>query len=54
MKSDTSRVYTTVLLVLAGLFVLLMVIGSVTWMIVQWHECRGMDFSILYCIKHVL
>lgn len=23
------------------------------WVVVQWHECRAMDFSVLYCIAHV-
>ena len=29
------------------------VAGVIIWTIFQWTECRGMGFSILYCLKHI-
>jgi len=31
---------------------LILVVGI--WMILQWEECRAEEFSVFYCIQHIL
>ena len=38
---------------LAIIFAAVVFISIVAWQVIQWRECRGMGFSILYCIKHI-
>ena len=38
---------------LAIILVAIVLVSAVAWQVVQWRECRGMGFSILYCIKHI-
>lgn len=36
------------------IFIVMVLCFSIWWTFAQWEECRNMDFSIFYCIKHIL
>jgi len=36
------------------ILVLLLVIGGIYWSLLQYKECKEMNFSTLYCIHHAL
>lgn len=33
--------------------IVILVLAALVWAIIQWNECRSMDFSVLYCIAHI-
>ncbi len=33
--------------------ILILVLAGIAWGVIQWLECRSMDFSVLYCIAHI-
>lgn len=39
---------------LASLLIVAVVVGGLAWAYWQWNECRGMGFSVLYCLQHVM
>lgn len=40
--------------VLGLAIIVLMLVGSIYWIRLQWQECREAGFSALYCVQHVL
>ena len=42
------------MLLIGLLLMVLMVVGSVAWSVLQWIECRDMGHSLFYCIGHVV